>query len=154
MENTIIIKKYANRRLYDTEKSVYVTLAQLADYIHEGLMVQIIDAKTKEDVTDFILTQIVLEQAKKKKSLLPAPVLHMIIRYGDNLLREFFEKYFFQIFQNFVAHKQAVDTQFQKWLEMGMNRSQAAQKGFTEMNPFHSFFDSFGHGTKKDDEKS
>ena len=153
MENTVIIKKYANRRLYDTEKSVYVTLAQLADYIHEGRMVQIIDAKTKEDVTDFILTQIVLEQAKNKKSLLPAPVLHMIIRYGDNLLGEFFEKYFFQIFQNFVAHKQAVDTQFQKWLEMGMNRSQAAQKGFPEMNPFHSFFDSFGNGTKKDDEK-
>ena len=77
----------------------------------------------------------------------------MIIRYGDNLLREFFEKYFFQTFQNFVAHKQAVDTQFQKWLEMGKNRSQAAQKDFTEINPFHSFFDSFGSGTKKDDEK-
>ena len=116
-------------------------------------MVQVIDAKTKEDATDFILTQIVLEQAKNKKALLPVPVLHMIIRYGDNLLEEFFEKYFFQIFQNFVAHKQAVDTQFQKWLEMGTNRSQAAQKGFTEMNPFHSFFDSFGSGTKKDDEK-
>ena len=153
MDHTVILKKYANRRLYDTEKSVYVTLAQLADYIHEGRMVQIIDAKTKEDVTDFILTQIVLEQAKNKKSLLPAPVLHMIIRYGDNLLGEFLEKYFFQIFHNFVAHKQAVDTQFQKWLEMGMNGSQSAQKGFTEMNPFHSFFDSFGNGTKKDDEK-
>ena len=56
----VILKKNANRRLYDTEKSVYVTLAQLAGYIHEGRMVQIIDAKTKEDITDFILTQIVL----------------------------------------------------------------------------------------------
>ena len=59
----------------------------------------------------------------------------MIIRYGDNLLGEFLEKYFFQIFQNFVAHKQAVDTQFQKWLEMGMNRSQAALKGFYRDEP-------------------
>ena len=80
-------------------------------------------------------------------------MLHLIIRYGDNLLGEFFEKYFFKIFQNFVAHKQSVDSQFQKWLEMGTNRSQAVEKNFTEMNPFHSFFDSFGNGTKKDDEK-
>ena len=57
MDHTVIIKKYVNRHLYDTGKSVNVTLTQVADYIHEGQMVQIIDAKTKEDVTDFILTQ-------------------------------------------------------------------------------------------------
>lgn len=156
MADTLILKKYANRRLYDTEKSAYVTLNQLSDYIRKGRLVQIVDAKTKEDVTDYILTQIVLEEAKNKKALLPVPVLHMIIRYGDNLLGEFFEKYFQQTFQNYIAHKQTVDSQFQKWLEMGMNMSKMAQKSFSDINPFHSFMDPFSgtDKTNKDDEGS
>ena len=150
MPETVVLKKYANRRLYDTEKSTYVTLTQVAEYIKDGRQVSIFDAKTKEDVTAFILTQIVLEEAKNKNALLPVPMLHMIIRYGDNLLAEFFEKYFHQIFQNFVSHKQAMDGQFQQWVEMGFNMSDAAQKGFASMNPFQGFFDSFGPGSKKD----
>ncbi len=152
MSEPVVLKKYANRRLYDTEKSAYVTLTQVAEYIKDGRQVSIFDAKTKEDVTAFILTQIVLEEAKNKNALLPVPMLHMIIRYGDNLLAEFFEKYFHQIFQNFVSHKQAMDGQFQQWVEMGFNMSDAAQKGFASMNPFQSFFDSFSPTPKKDTE--
>jgi polyhydroxyalkanoate synthesis repressor PhaR len=139
MPNIVVYKKYANRRLYDTEKSIYVTLAQIAEQIRSGRQVRIEDAKTKEDVTAFILTQIILEEAKNKNVLLPAPLLHVIIQYGDNLLGEFFEKYFFQTLNTFVAHKKAVDSQFQKWLEMGMNMSKMAG-----INPFQSFLDPFG----------
>ncbi len=153
MPQTVILKKYANRRLYDTEKSVYVTLNQVADYIRDGRNVAIIDAKTKEDVTAFTLTQIILEEAKNKNALLPVPLLHLIICYGDNLLGEFFEKYLHQIFQNFVTHKQAMDGQFQQWIEMGLNMSQAAQKSFSGMNPFQSFFESFGRSASKKDKK-
>jgi polyhydroxyalkanoate synthesis repressor PhaR len=149
----IVLKKYANRRLYDTEKSVYVTLNEVAAYIRDGIDVSIIDAKTKEDVTAFTLTQIVLEEAKSKNALLPVPMLHLIIRYGNNLLGEFFEKYLHQIFQNFVTHKQAMDGQFQQWIEMGLNMSQAAQKGFSGLNPFQSFFDTFDRNDPKNDEK-
>ena len=109
----VVLKKYANRRLYDTEKSVYVTLHEVAAYIRDGLDVSIVDAKTKEDVTAFTLTQIILDEAKSKNALLPVPLLHLIIRYGNNLLGEFFEKYLHQIFQNFINHKQAMDGQFQ-----------------------------------------
>ncbi len=153
MEQTIVLKKYANRRLYDTEKSSYVTLSQLADYIKDGRQVVIYDAKTKDDVTAFILTQIVLEEAKNKNALLPAPLLHLIIRYGDNLLGEFFEKYFHQVFQNFVNHKEAMDGQFQHWLEMGLNMSQMAQQSMKGMNPFQTFFDPLGDRPKKEDDK-
>jgi len=153
MPQNVVLKKYANRRLYDTEKSVYVTLNQVADYIRDGRSVAIIDAKTEEDVTAFILTQIVLEEAKNKNALLPAPLLHLIIRYGDNLLGEFFEKYLHQIFQNFVTHKQAMDGQFQQWIEMGLDMSQAAQKSFSEINPFQSFFDPLGRSAQKKDKK-
>jgi len=150
MPETVVLKKYANRRLYDTTKSAYVTLHQVAEYIRNGREVNIIDAKTEEDVTAFILTQIVLEEAKNKNALLPAPLLHIIIRYGDNLLGEFFEKYFHQIFQNFVSHKQAVDGQFQQWVEMGLNMSSAAQKSFANINPFQTFFDPFKPSNQED----
>lgn len=143
MEQPVVLKKYANRRLYDTEKSVYVTLGDVADYIRSGRQVAIQDAKTKEDVTAFILTQIVLEAAKKNNALLPVPFLHQIIRYGDNLLGEFVEKYLALIFQNFVNHKQAMDHQFKQWLEMGMGMSEATQKRFMGINPFRSVFDAF-----------
>jgi polyhydroxyalkanoate synthesis repressor PhaR len=150
---SVVLKKYANRRLYDTEKSVYVTLHEVADYIRDGHDVSIIDAKTKEDVTAFTLTQIILDEAKNKNALLPVPLLHLIIRYGNNLLGEFFEKYLHQIFQNFVNHKQAMDGQFQQWVETGLNMSQAAQKSFSGLNPFQPFFDPFSRDHKKDDEK-
>lgn len=152
MAEMLILKKYANRRIYDPEKSIYVTLNEVADYIRNGRLVRIEDAKTKEDVTAFILTQIVLEAAKKKNALLPVPLLHLIIRYGDNLLGEFFEKYFYQTFQNFVNHKATMDAQFKQWLEMGMNMTRLAQKSFTGTPPFKPFFDPFG-GEKKDDPK-
>ena len=74
MTDKITLKKYANRRLYDTEKSQYVTLNQVADRIRDGQQVEVLDAKTKEDVTAFILTQILLEEAKSKNVLLPAPL--------------------------------------------------------------------------------
>ena len=85
--------------------------------IKAGLAVEIIDAQTKEDVTAFVLTQIILEEAKKKNFLLPVPVLHLIIRYGDNALGEFMEKYLQKTIQNYLKFKTAFDEQMKKWLE-------------------------------------
>lgn len=153
MTEHIVLKKYANRRLYDTEKSAYVTLNEVAEYIRQGRQVRIYDAKSNDDVTAFILTQIVLEQAKNKNALLPEAVLHMIIQYGDNLLGEFFEKYFMLTFQNFLNHKKAVDKQFQQWLEMGMHMSKSAQQRLSNLNPLQPFFSAFDSGEKKDDQE-
>ncbi len=150
MPDNVKLKKYANRRLYDTEKSEYVTLNQVADLIRQGRQVEIIDAKTNEDVTAFILTQIILEEAKNKNFLLPVPVLHLIIQYGDNVLGEFFEKYLQQMIQTYLAHKQAMDEHFNKWLEMGLDFSNTAQKTMTGLTPFKSFFDQFSQMAGKD----
>ena len=150
MPDKVKLKKYANRRLYDTEKSEYVTLTQVADLIRQGRQVEIIDAKTKEDVTAFILTQIILEEAKNKNFLLPVPVLHLIIQYGDNILGEFFEKYLQQMIQTYLAHKQAMDEHFNKWLEMGLDYSTMAQKTMAGLTPFKSFFDQFSAMAGKD----
>jgi len=150
---TLLLKKYANRRLYDTEKSCYVTLNEVAEAIHSGRLVKIVDANSDEDVTAFILTQIVLEKAKTKNALLPVPVLHMIIRYGDNILAEFFEKYFQQTFQAFMNNRTAMDNNFQQWLEMGLNMTRVVQQNLTEMSPFQNIFDSFKKEKKREEDK-
>ena len=138
-----LIKKYSNRRLYDTRRSAYITLLDVADLIKKGNQVEVIDAKTKEDVTAFILTQIILEEARNKNALLPVPLLHLIIQYGENALEEFFDKYLQQTVQNYLSYKSAVDEQFKKWLDLGMDLSGMAQKTMTGLPPFQSFFDQF-----------
>ncbi|MBW2013228.1 MAG: polyhydroxyalkanoate synthesis regulator DNA-binding domain-containing protein [Deltaproteobacteria bacterium] len=153
MSDKVKLKKYANRRLYDTGKSAYVTLSQVADLIRQGRQVEVIDAKSKEDVTASILSQIILEEAKNKNILLPVPVLHLIIQYGDNVLGDFFEKYLQQMIQTYLAHKHAVDDQFKKWLEMGMGFSNMAQETMAALSPFKSFFDQFSSFSNKQEQK-
>ncbi|MDJ0803633.1 MAG: polyhydroxyalkanoate synthesis regulator DNA-binding domain-containing protein [Desulfobacterales bacterium] len=153
MEGPRVYKKYANRRIYDTFASGYVTLEELAEVVRQGGEVKVIDAKTKEDVTAFILTQIVLEQAKRKNALLPSPVLHLIIQYGDNVLLEFFETYLQQIARNYIRYKKTVDDQFKRWLDLGMGLSRAGGRGRTsEINPFAAFWGPGADADKPNDE--
>jgi len=147
-----ILKKYANRRLYDTHQSRYVTLTEVAQQIRAGQEVQVLDAKTKEDVTSFILTQILLEEAKNKQFLLPPQLLHIMIQYGDNVLLEFFENHLQQAIQSYLSYKSSFDSQFQKWLEVGADMSEMAKKGFDSVNPMQAIFKDF-MGSSSDDKK-
>lgn len=82
----ISIKKYANRRLYNTATSSYVTLDHLAEMVKEGSDFVVVDAKTGEDITRSVLTQIIVEQENKGQNLLPIKFLRQIIGfYGDSL---------------------------------------------------------------------
>jgi polyhydroxyalkanoate synthesis repressor PhaR len=82
----ITIKKYANRRLYNTAKSSYVTLDHLSAMVRDGEDFVVYDAKTGEDITRSVLTQIIFEEEAKGASMLPANFLRQIIRlYGDTL---------------------------------------------------------------------
>jgi len=76
---TVVIKKYANRRLYNTETSSYVTLEHLAEMIQEGRDFKVVDAKSGEDITRGVLTQIILEQETKGQTLLPQTFLRQLI---------------------------------------------------------------------------
>ena len=140
MQQRIKIKKYANRRLYDTAKSEYITLDQVSDIIKEGHEVQVVDAKTSEDMTAFILTQIVLENARRKNVLLPVHLLHLIIRYGDNVLDDFFENYLSNIIAQYLKYKNSMDKQFQDWLGMGMEFSDLAKKSIIDLSYFNRLF--------------
>ena len=85
-ESPVIIKKYANRRLYNTQTSSYVTLDHLAKMVKDGTEFEVRDARTGEDITRSVLTQIIFEEEAKGQSLLPIQFLRQLIRfYGDSL---------------------------------------------------------------------
>ncbi|NOY68919.1 MAG: transcriptional regulator [Deltaproteobacteria bacterium] len=143
----IILKKYSNRRLYDTVQSAYVTLNDVSDMVKQGQWVEVTDVKSGEDVTAFTLTQIIMEEAKNKNALLPVPLLHLIIRYGETLLADFFGKYLEKMVRSYLSYKQIADEQFNKWLDIGVSMSgMGSGMGLhphEETNPLQSFFKQF-----------
>jgi polyhydroxyalkanoate synthesis repressor PhaR len=88
MPDTRIIKRYANRKLYDTEHSRYVTLDQISEMIRNGDDVKIVDNKTKEDLTTVTLAQIIFEEEKKQRSFLPLNAMRNIIQSGGEWFAE------------------------------------------------------------------
>ncbi|HUS27044.1 MAG TPA: polyhydroxyalkanoate synthesis regulator DNA-binding domain-containing protein [Kofleriaceae bacterium] len=88
MPETRIIKRYANRKLYDTEHSRYVTLDQISEMIRNGDDVKIVDNKTKEDLTTVTLAQIIFEEEKKQRSFLPLGAMRNIIQSGGQWFAE------------------------------------------------------------------
>ena len=85
-QSTVVVKKYANRRLYNTETSSYITLENLAEMIRGGRDFVVYDAKTGEDITRGVLTQIIVEEESKGSALLPTTFLRQLIGfYGDSL---------------------------------------------------------------------
>ena len=88
MPETRIIKRYANRKLYDTEHSRYVTLDQISEMIRNGDDVKIVDNKTKEDLTTVTLAQIIFEEEKKLRSFLPLAAMRNIIQSGGEWFAE------------------------------------------------------------------
>jgi polyhydroxyalkanoate synthesis repressor PhaR len=100
----MVVKKYANRRLYDTDESRYITLGELTDKIRQGVDVQVIDAKTNEDLTQATLTQIILES--KAARALPTQLLSRLIRMQDDALGEFFGRYMTGALELYLTAKQ------------------------------------------------
>lgn len=89
----VVIKKYANRRLYNTATSAYVTLDDLATMVKQGEDFQVFDAKTNEDITRSVLTQIIFEEEGKGNNLLPINFLRQLIRFYDDSLQVFVPGY-------------------------------------------------------------
>lgn len=82
----VIIKKYANRRLYNTETSSYITLDHLAAMTREGRDFKVVDARSDDDITHNVLTQIIMEEESRGQTMLPVSFLRQLISlYGDNM---------------------------------------------------------------------
>jgi polyhydroxyalkanoate synthesis repressor PhaR len=101
----MVVKKYSNRRLYDTEDSRYITLDELAEKIRKGADVRVVDAASDEDLTQATLAQIILE-SRGAGRLLPVPLLTQLIRMGDDALAEFFGRYVSWALETYVQARQ------------------------------------------------
>jgi len=105
----MVVKKYGNRRLYDTERSTYITLDDLAARIREGADVTVLDAKTGEDLTQTTLAQIILE-SRGPARLLPVPLLKQLVRMGDDALAEFFGRYMTWALEVYLRMRKGAET--------------------------------------------
>lgn len=138
----VLIKRYGNRRLYNTETGSYVNFEDLMRLIRSGKELQVIDSKTKEDITKIILTQIILEEEKNNKNILPLPFLYQLIRYQEESIQDFFQNYLAASFEAYLKTKQEFDRRFRDWLSM----SSATPQMFEKFFPFPT------SGKKTDDE--
>src|ERR1700757_4229956 len=106
---SVLIKKYGNRRLYDTAASRYVNLDDIAAFIREGRDVQVVDAKTGKDLTRVTLTQIITEDAKEKPTGLPLELLRQLIVASDQVRQEFLMWYLKSAFDAYQKVQDAVE---------------------------------------------
>lgn len=88
MPETRLIKRYANRKMYDTSRSCYVTLEEVADMVRDGHDVRVIDNKTKDDLTEVTLTQALLDSERKKRGTVPLHGLRHLIASGNEFLHK------------------------------------------------------------------
>jgi polyhydroxyalkanoate synthesis repressor PhaR len=110
MPAPVVIRKYPNRRLYDTSSRRYVNLDDLAAMIRQGADLQVVDAKTGEDLTRVVLTQIILEDAKGQPTGLPLELLRQLIMTTDRAGREFIMWYLKSAFDAYGKVQEAVQT--------------------------------------------
>jgi len=96
------IKKYPNRRFYDTSRSRHVTLDDLYALVRGGQSIQVTDSQTGADITSHVLAQMILERDAPKMDLFPAGLLHQVIQTNQNILQSFMERYFTRAFDAFL----------------------------------------------------
>ena len=111
-----LIKKYANRRLYDAASSRHVTLDDLRRLVVEGEKLKVIDDKTGEDITRSVLLQIISEQEHLGRPILTIPVLETLIRFYGNAMQDFMTRYLEQSVENFVQQQQQAQEQLTRMM--------------------------------------
>src|ERR1700739_789051 len=104
----VVIKKYGNRRLYDSSNSKYVNLEDIAAFIREGREVKVVNAKTGQALTRVTLTQIITEDAKEKQTGLPLELLRQLIVASDEVRQEFVMWYLKSAFDSYQKIQDAV----------------------------------------------
>ena len=108
----VTIKKYANRRLYDTESSAYITLDKLAQMVRDGREFQVVDAKTGEDITRQVLTQIIVDEESRGATMLPLNFLRQLIGLYGNSMQTFVPQYLEAAMEAFQRNQSAARDAF------------------------------------------
>ena len=108
----VVIKKYANRRLYNTASSSYVTLEHLSEMVKQGVDFVVYDAKTNDDITRSVLTQIIFEEESQGQSLLPIQFLRQLIGFYGNSMQAFLPSYLELSLASFTQQQDRMRGQF------------------------------------------
>ncbi|WP_428394076.1 polyhydroxyalkanoate synthesis repressor PhaR [Lichenicoccus sp.] len=139
----IVVKKYANRRLYDTESSIYITLDTLAEMVRQERDFVVYDAKTGDDITRSVLTQIIMEEETQGRNMLPTAFLRKLIGfYGDSmqgLVPEYLERMMDQFSAQQRQLRASVQRSFQHMLppEAGRQNLAMIERPMTMFTPFY-----------------
>jgi polyhydroxyalkanoate synthesis repressor PhaR len=147
----VVIKKYANRRLYDTGTSAYITLEDLCMRVKDGKEFVVVDAKTGQDLTRQVLTQIILEQEMKGFQVLPTSFLRNVIRFYDDKMKGVLQHYLDGSMKSFMTNQEHMQNMLGKAVEGGLTpfnqleeitRQNMAmfEKTMQLFNPFGSMF--------------
>jgi polyhydroxyalkanoate synthesis repressor PhaR len=145
----ILIKRYGNRRLYNTETSGYLNYQELVKLIRDGHDVQVIDSRTKADVTKAVLMQVILEE-EKNQSVLPVSFLFQVIRSQELALQDFFKNYLSSSFEAYLKTKEEFDRRFRGFLQMGATAPELWEKLVPGAEVVKEFW---GLGKKEEEKK-
>ncbi len=129
-----VIKRYSNRKLYDTQESRYVTLEDLEEMIREGKEISVVDAATGEDLTSVTLAQIILENERSGRAALPTAFLHQLIKHGQTW-QDFFQKSLQASLEGIISSQREADRIFKEWAARAGLVSSAPQRGREEKAP-------------------
>ena len=124
----LIIKRYGNRRLYNTETQTYVNYQDLIKLVQAGQDIKVVDSTSKADVTKAVLIQLILEEEKDKKSILPTPFLFQLLRSREESMQDFFTNHLSASFNAYLKTKEEFDNRFRSMLEMASSAPQMFEK--------------------------
>nr|WP_294523949.1 polyhydroxyalkanoate synthesis repressor PhaR [uncultured Rhodopila sp.] len=143
----VVVKKYANRRLYNTESSSYITLDNLADMVRLGRDFVVYDAKSGDDITRGVLTQIIVEEEGKGQNLLPTNFLRQLIGLYGGSMQGLVPKYLEHAMTSFAEQQEQIRTAMQKTMgtlfpfgnieEVGRQNMAMMERAFSMFTPFY-----------------
>ncbi|MEM9084564.1 MAG: polyhydroxyalkanoate synthesis repressor PhaR [Pseudomonadota bacterium] len=145
--DTVIIKKYANRRLYNTSSSSYITLEDLAKMVRENVEFQVLDAKSGDDITHSILTQIIMDEEANGEQMLPVSFLRQLIGMYGNSMQTLMPSYLEASMANFRQNQANIREAFEK----GMSSGPLAAIHETNMAMMRAAADTLIPGSKRRD---
>lgn len=148
-DESVIVKKYANRRLYNTSTSSYITLDDLAGMVRENVDFQVLDAKTGEDITHSILTQIIMDEETHGEQMLPVSFLRQLISMYGNSMQAMMPSYLEAAMTNFRENQGKIRDAFEK----GIANSPIAKIHETNMAMMRAAAEAFIPGTSSPNRK-
>jgi polyhydroxyalkanoate synthesis repressor PhaR len=110
-----VIKRYSNRKLYDTQESRYVTLEELEELIRAGKEISVVDVSTGEDLTSVTLAQIILENERNHRATLPTGFLHQLIKHGE-AWQDFIQKSLRSSLEGILTSQREADRVLREWM--------------------------------------